>query len=69
MLLRNDVIEIEVLLFFRSMHLSNLLRDQRLGCVMIENDHKGKMDNLQEKFRFRPRKDYEGYIRAHTDRL
>jgi len=45
-MLRNDIIEIEVPSFFRfSMHLSNLPGDWRLGCAMIKNDHKEKMDN------------------------
>ena len=44
-MLRNDVIEIEISLFFKSMHLSNLFGDWRLGCAMIENNHKERMDN------------------------
>jgi len=45
MLLRNDVIKMEILLFFKSMYLSNLPRNRRSGCTMIENDHKERMDN------------------------
>ena len=44
-MLRNDVIEIKVPLFFKSMHLSNLPGDRRSNCAMIENNHKEKMDN------------------------